>query len=184
MHNIRRSAGRFYLKKQLKQFTRNSRTHNFTTAASAGIIFHCRHEEEFSEVKEFKKFLESESIRTEVIGYVSDKEVPDHYLMRKGFSFFCQKDLNWYYRPDKPFIEDFIRKEFDILFDLSLRDLFPVNFIVKLSPSSYKIGRYRETKQYDLMIDIDKDESVQYLLQQIRHYLSILHTKSGVVHAH
>jgi len=183
IRDIRKFFGRYDLKRKSHLIRRNKRIHNFTTAGSAGIIFNCRQEEEFLAVKEFKQFLESESIRTDVIGYVSDKLVPDHYLLRTGFNFFCQKDLTWYYRPDTPFTDDFIKKNYDILFDLSLRDFFPLNYIVRLSPAAYKIGRLCESCQYDLMIDVKEEKSVRYLIDQIKHYLSILHTRSGVVHS-
>ena len=174
---IRRYLGYCNLRKKSRQIIRNKRIHNFTTATTAGLIFNCQTEEEFRAVQDFKQFLESESVHTDVIGYVSDKQVPDHYLLRTGFNFFCQKDLNWYFKPNKPFVDDFMAKNYDILFDLSLRSFFPVNYIVKLSPSAYKIGRFRETNQFDLMIDIKNEETVPYLIDQIKHYLSILHTK-------
>jgi hypothetical protein len=180
IRNIRKYFGRYHLRRKSRNIARNKRIHNFTTAATAGIIFNCRNEEEFDAVKEFKHFLESESIRTDVVGYVSDREVPDYYLLRTGFNFFCQKDLNWYYRPDVPFVNDFIRTEYDILFDLNLKDFFPVIYIVRLSPAAYKIGRFRENDQYDLMIDIKKEPTVMYLIDQIKHYLSILHTSRAV----
>lgn len=183
IRNIRKYFGRYDLRRKLRHVRRNKRIHNFTTAVTAGIIFNCRNEEEFSAVKEFKQFLESESIKTDVIGYVSEKQVPDHYLLRTGFNFFCQKDLTWHFRPDKVFVHDFIGQEYDILFDLSLRSLFPVNYIVSLSPSAYKIGSFRETDQFDLMIDIRNDMRVPYLIDQIKHYLSILHTKPDPVHS-
>ncbi|MFC2098988.1 DUF6913 domain-containing protein [Bacteroidota bacterium] len=178
IRNIRKFFGNYDLGRKAKHITRNKRIYNFTTARTAGLIFDCRNEEEFNAVRDFKQFLESESIKTDVIGYVSDKQVPDHYLLRSGFNFFCQKDLTWYYKPDMAFTNDFLGKNYDILFDLSLKELFPVNYIVKLSPSSYKIGRFRETNHYDLMIDIKENKSVPYLIDQIKHYLSILHTKN------
>ncbi len=178
IHNIRKYFGNFDLRRKARHITRNKRIHNFTTAGTAGIIFNCLNEEEFTAVKEFKHFLESKSIHTDVIGYVSDKQVPDHYLLRTGFNFFCQKDLTWYYKPDMRFANDFTKKNYNILFDLSLRDMFPVNYIVKLSPSAYKIGRFRETNQYDLMIDIKDNKSVPYLIDQVKHYLSMMHTKN------
>ena len=178
IRNIRKYFGNYDIGRKAKQIKRNRRIHNFTTAATAGLIFTCSNEEEFHAVKDFKQFLESESIKTDVIGYVSDKQVPDHYLLRTGFHFFCQKDLTWYYKPDIAFANEFMKKNYDILFDLSLRELFPVNYMVKLSPSSYKIGRFRENNHYDLMIDIKDNKTVPYLIEQIKHYLSILHTKN------
>jgi hypothetical protein len=183
IHNIRRFFGRFDLNRKSRHLKRNPRIHNFSTAATAGIIFNCRHEEEFQAVKEFKQFLEGESIRCDVIGYVSAKLIPDHYLIRQGFNFFCQKDLSWYYRPQTVFTDEFMNKKFDILFDFSLQELFPVDYIVRLSPASYKIGRYCDANPYDLMIDIKGNPSVGYFIDQVRRYLSILHTRASVVHS-
>lgn len=183
IRNIRKYFGAYDLRRKSRHSKRKNRIHNFTTAQKAGIIFTCRNEEEFIAVKDFKSFLESEAIKTDVIGYVSDKTIPDHYLLRTGFNFFCQKDLTWYFKPDKPFADNFMKQDFDILFDLSLRNLFPIEYIVNLSPAAYKIGRFRDTDQYDLMIDIEKEKSVPFLIDQIKHYLSILHTKEGAVHS-
>jgi hypothetical protein len=174
--DIQRLTGNFELGRKLRQVKRNKRIHNFTTARSAGILFSCHSEEEFDAVKDFKQFLESEAIDTAVMGFVNDQEIPDHYLLRKGFQFFCLKDLKWSKVPGVPFVKDFSQKPFDILFDLSLEDHFPVNFVLKLSPASYKIGRLVKHKEYDLMIDIEKGNSIIYLIEQIRHYLSIIHT--------
>ena len=177
IRDIQRLVGTFELRRKLRQVDRHKCIHNFTTARSAGILFACRNEAEFEAVKEFKQFLESESIDTTVLGYVDDLQVPDHYLLRKGFRFFCQKDLKWSKVPGVLFVEDFSRKPFDILFDLSLEDHFPLKYILKLSPASYKIGRLVTHTEYDLMIDIEKEISILYLIAQIRHYLSIIHTR-------
>jgi hypothetical protein len=178
IRDIQRLVGTFELRRKRRHVNRHKRIYNFTTARSAGILFSCRNEAEFEAVKEFKQFLESEAIDTSVLGYVDDQEVPDHYLLRKGFSFFCQKDLKWSKVPGVLFVNDFSRQPFDILFDLSLEDHFPVNYVLKLSPASYKVGRLVTHKEYDLMINIDKETSIVFLIEQIRHYLSIIHTKN------
>jgi hypothetical protein len=176
--DIQRMAGTLEVRRKLRQVKRDKCIHNFTTARSAGILFTCRNEEAFAAVKEFKEFLESEAIETSVLGYVDDLEIPDLYLLRKGFQFFCQKDLKWSKVPGALFVKDFTRKPFDILFDLSLEDHFPVQTVMKLSQASYKIGRLVTHGEYDLMINIEKEISIVYLIEQIRHYLSIIHTRN------
>ena len=107
IRDIQRLTGNFELHRKLRQIDRHKRIHNFTTARSAGILFSCRSEDEFEAVKEFKQFLESEAIDTSVLGFVDDQEIPDHYLLRKGFQFFCLKDLKWSKVPGVPFVNDF-----------------------------------------------------------------------------
>jgi hypothetical protein len=68
-----------------------------------------------------------------------------------------------------------MKKDFDLLFDLSLKDLFPVRYMTEISPATCKVGRYMESGRYDLMIDVRENESVDYLIEQIRHYLPMLH---------
>ena len=179
IRDIQRLTGNIELRRKLRQVNRHKCIQNFTTARSAGILFSCRSEKEFEAVKEFKQFLESEAIDTSVLGFVDDQEIPDHYLLRKGFQFFCLKDLKWSKVPGVPFVSDFSMKPFDILFDLSLEEHFPVIYILKLSPASYKIGKLVEHTEYDLMIDIEKENSITYLIEQIKHYLSIIHTRKS-----
>jgi hypothetical protein len=178
IRDIERLAGTFELYRKSRKVQRHKRIHNFTTARTAGLIFVCQNEAEFEAVKEFKQFLESEAIDTSVLGYVNDQEVPDQYLLRTGFQFFCQKNLKWSKVPGVLFVDDFIRKPFDLLFDLSLEDHFPLRYILKLSPASYKVGRLVSHKEYDLMIDIAQEGSIAFLIEQIMHYLSIIHTKT------
>jgi hypothetical protein len=110
---------------------------------------------------------------------VNDKEVPDYYLLRTGFNFFCLKDLNWFRRPNRPFALEFSTREFDLLFDLSLEEYFPLKYLTRLSPASYKIGLFRDTDDYDLMIELHEPKTLPYLVEQVRHYLSLIHSKNS-----
>ncbi len=95
--------------------------------------------------------------------------------MLKGINFYCKTDLNWYYKPKNKIIAQFVNHEFDILFDLSLKDYFTVNYTGSLSKASFKIGIQKENTYQDLTIDINKNKSIDYLIEQIKHYLNIIH---------
>ena len=178
---IRNSYGKYLLEKRIKHIRRDKAVHNFNTARSACIIFQCTEDEDFNIIKSFKKFLEEHDIKVFVIGYVDEKQVPDHFLLRTGFNCFCQKELNWAYIPSSPFLTEFLSKEFDLLFDLSLRKLFPVHYLVSMSRAQYKIGRFTENNNYDLMIDIRKENRLVYFCDQIRHYLGMIKSSRQAV---
>jgi hypothetical protein len=166
------------LRRKTRHLRRSKAIHNFSTARSAGILFTCSNEEDFNAIKNFKQYLEGNNIRAEVLGFVNDKQVPDHYLLRTGFNFFCLKDLNWFQRPVRPFAIEFSKKEFDILFDLSIDKQFPLKYLSGLSPAAYKIGVFNEDGDHDLMIELQEEKTVPYLVEQVKHYLSLIHSKS------
>ena len=178
IHNIRSSYGSYDLRKKARKLNRQKAIHNFNTARTAGILFTCKNEEDFNAIRDFKKYLEDHNIRPEVLGYVHEKQVPDHYLLRQGFNFFCMKDLDWFERPTRQFVLDFSSQRFDILFDLSIEEYFPLKYISGLSPAAYKIGIYRETDDYELMIGLKEQKTVLYFVDQVKHYLSMIRSKN------
>ena len=90
------------------------------------------------------------------------------------------KDLDLFFRPRMEQVEKFIEKDFDILIDLSLEDSTPGYFICSLSLAHFKVGRFRESENdIDLMINIDQDRSVEFLMGQIRTYVAMLNQKNN-----
>ena len=171
---IIKKIGQFNLKRRLKNQNRQVQTHNFKTAKTAGILFNSPNEESFTAIKDFLSFLSQNELKVIALGYIPSKKVPENYLMRKGFNFYCKSDLNWYYKPRNEIIDQFIEQKFDILFDLSIKNYFTINYVGSLSNASFKIGKQSEHAYQDFLIDISKNDTVEYLIEQIKHYLNIL----------
>ncbi len=178
LQNIRGYIGERTLRRKSRMIHRNKHIHNFSSAKSAGIIFQCRNEEDFKYVKEFTNYLKDYNIQVSILGFIKDKQIPDHYLLRTGFNFFCYKNLSWSYKPESQFIKDFINKSFDILFDFSLEHLFPIHYIVSLVKAEYKIGRLSSHGDYDLMIDINKNRETGFFIEQVKVYLNMIRQSS------
>lgn len=176
--NIRRHIGLFFLNRKVRSIVRQRKIHNFTSARKAGIIFSCQSEEDFQAVKNFKKYLEEKRITTSVLGFINDKKIPDHFLLRTGFNFFCLKNLDLYYRPANQYIHDFILDDFNILFDFSLKDHFPVYYVSQLSPAEYKVGRLTGREDFDLMIDVKQNKHLDFFIEQVKHYLNLIELKN------
>ncbi len=178
MYDIRTQIGQAILKKKARLIERKKAIHNLKTASSAGIVFECTSMDDFQQVKDFKNLLEEHDIETFVVGYVDAKDIPDRYLIRPGFCFFGHRELNWIFKPDADFIHDFLQKQYDLLFDLSLKPKFPLQYLLKLSRAHYKIGVKSETEELDLMFAVDPQIPLSYLTEQIVFYLKMI--KPGI----
>ncbi|OFY59673.1 MAG: hypothetical protein A2Y87_02150, partial [Bacteroidetes bacterium RBG_13_46_8] len=156
---IKDIIGARILEKKLRNQKRSVAVCNIKNAQHIGILYNATEYVSFEIIKEFTKKLSQENSTISILGYVNSKKLIDHYLYRKGFDFFSQNDLNWYYRPVSAVTEEFIRKPFDILIDLSLEPCFPIRYIVALSPATFKVGKFSpDEKHLDLMIDIEKEK--------------------------
>jgi hypothetical protein len=172
---IRSSFGEKSLAKRVRNLVRSKQTYNFQTAGTAGILFDAGKPDDFRLIKEFSKYLASINIDCTMIGYTDADEIRSDLLFRENISIFCNKDLDFFFRPSHPDAIKFIGKKFDMLIDLSLAEYFPLRFIASLSTASFKIGRYEENdKIFDLMIDIRSKPEVGYLIEQIRYYVPML----------
>ncbi len=172
--SIKCKIGRFNLKKKLKQLNRNVKTHNFNTAKSVGILFSSPDHDSFNVIKGFLSFLSEKELKVVALGYIPSKKIPQEFLMRKGINFYCNTDLNWYYKPKSEIVDQFINQEFDILFDLSIQEYFTIHYVGSLSKAAFKVGKQTENSYKDFLIDINKNKTVEYLIEQIKHYLNLL----------
>jgi hypothetical protein len=178
LQGIRKKIGCFLLNRKISGLSRRKQFINLADAGTIGILFHQSDDKSFAAVQDLLKSLASEGKQIAAIGYIDSRKIPDFYLLRKGFNFFCIADLDWFYQPEPTFISDFIEREFDILINLSIDNRFPVEYIYALSKAKFKTGKYRNGSSHaDLSIDIKNNRDVSYLIQHIIHYLRIINKK-------
>jgi Family of unknown function (DUF6913) len=155
---IKAIIGSRVLEKKLRNQNRSVAVCNIKNARNIGILYNATEYVSFEIIREFAKELSQNNSNVSILGYVDSKKLIDHYLYRKGFDFFSRNDLNWYYKPVSAVAEEFVKKPFDLLIDLSLEPSYPVQYIVALSPSTFKVGRFSPEEKYlDLMIDTGKE---------------------------
>jgi hypothetical protein len=172
VNNFRRKLGEYFLKKQLADSQRESFFYSFENASSIGIVFNATDEEEFALVKKYVKYLRGLNKKVKTIGFFETKEVPDMAYSKIEYDFFTNKDLNWYLKPDKHFVENFIQEEFDILIDLNMKDDFPLHYISCLSRARFKIGRFADASDlYDLMFEMGEERGSRVFLKHLDHYI-------------
>jgi hypothetical protein len=179
---IRLKLGRRSLRKKAAVSNRRKMVHNFTTAKSAGILYDATQTDSFNQVNEFRNFLSALNIKTTVLGYVNSDEIPGELILRDNCHFFGNKDIDYFFRPKNSQSISFIDEKFSILFDLSSTALFPIEYLSTLSIADFKVARFTEAQNdHDFMINTGTDDSLEYLIIQIKHYVSLLNNSSQVI---
>lgn len=168
------------LKREFKNLKRVGKVKNLDEALSVGIIYNLDREDTYHLVKKYVKFLrEQEGIKKIMaLGFVDQKELPDNYKSKLEFDFFTRKDLSRFYRPVGITTKNFIGEEYDILIDLTNKQVIPLRYILNYSKAKFKVGYYSEENEqfYDLMINMKKYNMVDFI-DQVNHYLKIINTK-------
>jgi hypothetical protein len=173
---IRSLIGLHYFRKELEKTGRNRKLTNLKDAKKIGILYNLDNVPDYDVVAEFVTRLQHERKEVKALGYVKNKNLISRFLPKLSYDFFSGKDMNWFYKPVKDKVMDFIQKDFDLLIDLDMKDSLPLKYISGLSMSMCRIGRYSEDNAscYDLMLDVNPSTPVNEFIRQITHYLTII----------
>lgn len=121
----------------------------------------------------FSDFLKASKVQVECLSYfpqkIAGREAKvSEYLLTK-------KNISWLGFPKGNEFDSIVKKEFDLLFDFSLKGYFPLLCIVELSKARFKIGLLQGRDQpYDFMIDQGKSKLISEYIDQIKKYLPLL----------
>jgi len=163
------------LQQKLKRRTRTKVMCDMDGAKTIGMLFTADSIDSYNRIIQFaNKLVEEREIKVLSIGFVENKKHFDLYTEQPGFRFFSAKQCNWFGKPKDHAVEFFIEKEFDILLDLNLNDNVTLDYIAGMSKAKYKVGRQKSnTRIYDMMIDPQNENTLDYFITQVELYLSM-----------
>ncbi|MBL7944052.1 MAG: hypothetical protein JNM00_14880 [Flavobacteriales bacterium] len=173
---FRELAGKRALKTEAHA-TRQKRGFNFTTAKKIGLLYKDSDEDFFKKIRNYTKHLKEQfGVKSVfVMGFVDlpEKRLPVYQSRKLEFDFFSRGDLNWHLKPIRQ-VGNFLREELDILIDLSEGNELPLNFLMKASKASMKVGLKgsRSEKYADLVIDLGPSPTADRYFEQLNTYLS------------
>ncbi|MBT4344828.1 MAG: hypothetical protein HOD68_02060 [Flavobacteriales bacterium] len=180
IEDIKKKVGKWVFKRELKINKRRKEVCNLESAKSIGILYDASSEEQINLVRPFVSFFFDLKKDVKALGFVNAKELSYCHVPKLQYDFFYKKDLNWYYKPQNYIIDNFIKKEHDILINLTDSSVIPIKYLVASSLAHFKIGIYEENYQiYDLMISLTDDRSQQKLMDEIKHYINLINKKNG-----
>ena len=175
LENLRLSIARMLLRRKSAKIKRQKTLFDFASAKYIGVLCSPRDEVTTGHLKNFLNYLAQKGIRYSVLGYFDGKKIPENFLYWKSIDFITHQDLNFFFIPESQVIDNFMREPFDILINCTIVNYFPVEYITQLSVAKYKVGMSHEDEScYDLMIDVQKNRTVEYFLKNLEKYLSNL----------
>ncbi|MFA6402532.1 MAG: hypothetical protein WCX31_13070 [Salinivirgaceae bacterium] len=157
-----------------ENFKRKVKACSIEKAATVGVSFVVTSPNELEEIKKILKQLHSLGIKTFALGYIPEKKPHDFYLSEKSCNFFCDKELDWFLRPNNVAAAEFQNSTFDILIDLGSYSYYPMQHLLNNSKATFKVGWYTDNGPFDLMMNIDPKKGLDFYFTQVLHYLSIL----------
>ena len=173
--NIRYGIAKVLLRRKAKKVKREKMLFDFASAKYVGILCSPQNEADTALIKEFLHNISQKGIKYLVLGYFDGKSIPENFLYLKGIDFITQQDINFLMKPNGEMIDKFIGEPFDILINCIIDSYFSVEYISQLSIAKFKVGIMRDGESYyDLMIDISKEKTIKYFLNNLEIYLSNL----------
>jgi hypothetical protein len=176
LEDIKHKIGQYVFQRDLKLNKRIKSVSNLDDSQSIGILFDATTKEQIKEIKPLVDYFFGMKKEVKAFGYVNSKNFDECHIPKLQYDFFNLKDLNWYYKPQNDYIKNFVKKEYDILINLSDSNCIPIKYLVASSVARFKVGKFEEGYDiYDLMIKLDKKEdSMARLISEIAKYLKII----------
>ena len=175
IEDFKQKVGKWVFQRELKSNKRTKEVCNLDNAHSIGILYDATSEEQIKMVKPFVSYFFDLKKDVKALGYVNSKQLSFHHTPKLQYDFFYQKDLNWYYKPQNYIIDNFVKKEYDILINLCDSSIIPIKYLVASSIAHFKIGVHEENYEiYDLMISLKDDKSMEKLMHEIKHYINLI----------
>ena len=171
-NNIFQKIRYYLLERKALKMVRQKSAFNFQTAKTALILIDGLATNNDKIINQFLNFLKEKNIEYSQVYFYNNKEVVE-VDEGNGIFQYSIKNLNWLGNPKHETINTILRKEYDLLFDFSIKKYFIFEYITVLSKAKFKIGLFSDSSQYyDFMINLGKDIDFKKYVEDVKHYLS------------
>jgi len=166
------------LHKKYRNPGRNVLVHTFKTAKTAAILWYPEDDGAMESYEHMRKVLTEHGISTRGLAVVNSAEEKETFSKASHSRFFTGKEIDWKGNPKSDDLKSFTDTQFDLLLDLSITELLPLQSILVDSAASFKVGwKEPENNFYDLTVEISGKKNCRYLTEQIIHYLEYINRK-------
>jgi hypothetical protein len=157
--------GRSRLMKRMKQNARKVILVSPEKVRKVGIVWHEENRDAFQYLQDY--FGKDGTVVRNIC--YSEEKVPSHSQV------ITRKQTNWLGFPVGSVPDEFIRTEFDLLINVTIKPCFALEVITGLSAASFKAGwDFSKSGFYDLSVDVTSRPESLYLAEQLIFYLQTL----------
>lgn len=168
--------------KYLSTHPRNPRFVNYSKAKTILLLFVSDYSEQNPIIRDIIASLQHDGKRVIAIGFIEKKEITTSIL--SDFRVLNYKQTDIFHCPLKAYLRELQEISFDLLINLSLKPIIPLQYLALYAKASCKIGiTNHPVSLYDFVMDITSTPSQQpavdemYLFEQIIFYLKSVQTK-------
>lgn len=171
--NTREKIGKTILNKKVSKNARTKSFHNFETATKIGILFDSCQQVTYLAAKRLMEYLKQKNKNVEALGQVLTDEMLKYFPPSNEISLFSLEHLTFLGYPKSQDVEDFIKKDFDILINLCTEENLQINYILGLSKAKFKISKNYETKYADFILEFknNRKPETDELIEKIKFYM-------------
>ena len=153
--------------------SKNRHSFNLNKSNSMAVLFDATDVNNIKIVKDFVYSYSSGKQKFSAMGYVNDRNISFDHFSILYFDYFSYMNLNWFGKPCGHLITNFLDYEYDILIDLSLKNHYALNYLLKASTAKFKIGvSKKDITIFDQEINSDEISNLNALITQITDYLT------------
>lgn len=182
-------VNRFLFNRRAKSFLQNypreKRFVNYDNAKTILLVFESDYSEKNPRIRRIIRTLASEGKKVMAWGFVDKKEITTAIL--PDFRILHHKDTDFFGKPLASFMHELEDLHFDLLLDLTMNEVIPLQYISLYSNVYCKTGiKKNELKMYDFIVDIsgvndnDAENPIEldatYIYEQIIFYLKKIQT--------
>ena len=182
LRSLRIRAGRSKLSGKMARITRKPHYINFCQIKTIGIVWDASKTEDFIILSRFHQKMAEQKKDVKIFGYYPGKEFPDKYTAIRFLTCIKKKEVNFFFCPDHPDTDSFIKAKFDVLIDINFKNIFPLYYVTSLSHAGLKVGladSKPEASPLDLMISMKSPVDLEKYLEQVLYYLDMINSENA-----
>ena len=164
----------YFLLKYLKHNVVKRQPVDYNLAHSIGVLFHIDQLQHQEIIDKFIQRLKDNGKEVKILAFLDDKEQQPNL----NFNHFSLKELNWFYQPKHPKVDQFINTQFDYLINLDDSGSLPLTYISACSKAQIRVGSFTDkTYCFDFMIETHEQQNLQHFITQLDFLLTRLNSR-------